>query len=74
MVHWYNVYSAMHIIKDCSRGITFQLPQNDIYRIVGTGKHAYYYMPYVTVTNHVTSSNYMAQKPSNFYIFFSREG
>ena len=36
----------MHIIKDCSRGIIFQLPQNDIYRIVGTGKHSYYYMPY----------------------------
>ena len=69
MVHWYNVYSARHIIKDCSKGIIFQLPQNDIYRIVGTGKHAYYYMPYVTLTNHVTSSNYMAQKPSNFYIF-----
>ena len=70
MVHWYNVYYTMHIIKDCSRGIIFQLPQNDIYRIVGTGKHAYYYMPYEMLTNHVTSSNYMAQKPSNFYIFF----
>ena len=57
----------MHIIKDCSRGIIFQLPQNAIYRIVGTGKHAYYY---VMLTNHVTSSNYMAEKPSNFYIFF----
>ena len=70
MVHWYNVYSAMHIIKDCSRGIIFPLPQNDIYRIVGTGKHAYYYMPYVTLTNRVSSSNYMTQKPSNFFIFF----
>ena len=48
----------------------FQLPQNDIYRIVGTGKHAYYYMPYVELTNYVTSSNSMAQKPENFYIFF----
>ena len=24
----------------------------------------------ICLTNHVTSSNYMAQKPSNFYIFF----
>ena len=48
----------------------FQLPQNDIYQEVGTGKHAYYYMPYVMHINHVTNSNYMARKPSNFYIFF----
>ena len=27
-------------------------------------------MPYVILINHVTNSNYMAQKPSNFYIFF----
>ena len=48
----------------------FQLPQNDIYLEVGTGKHAYYYyMPYVMHINHVTNSNYMARKPSNFYIF-----
>ena len=38
---------------------------------LGTGKHAYYYMPYVILINHVTNSNYMAQKPSNFYIFFN---
>ena len=41
-----------------------------VYRIVRTGKHAYYYMPYVMLTNHVTSSIYMAEKPSTFYIFF----
>ena len=39
----YSVHCTMHIINDCSRGILFQLPQSDIYRIVGTGKHAYYY-------------------------------
>ena len=27
-------------------------------------------MPYVMLINHVTKSNYMAQKPSSFYIFF----
>ena len=76
MVHWYSrgtvytVQCTMHIIKDCSRGIIFRLPQNEIYRIVGSGKHAYYNMPYVMLTKHVTSSNYMAQKPSNFYIFY----
>ena len=35
--------------------------------MVGTGKHAY---AYVMLTNHVTNSNYMTQKPSNMYIFF----
>ena len=36
MVHWYSsgtvytVQCTMHIIKDCSRGIIFQLPQNDV--------------------------------------------
>ena len=36
MVHWYSsgtvytVHCTMHIIKDCSRAIIFQLPQNDI--------------------------------------------
>ena len=34
---------------------------------VGTENHPY---AYVMLTDHVTNSNYMAQKPSNFYIFF----
>ena len=34
-------------------------------------KHAY---AYLMLTNHVTNSNYVAQKPSNFYIFFSCKG
>ena len=53
------------------RGIMFQLPQNDISKVVGTGKHAY---AYVMLSNHVTNNNYMAQKPSYFYIFFSCKG
>ena len=34
---------------------------------IGTRKHAY---ADVMLTDHVTNSNYMAQKPLNFYIFF----
>ena len=34
-------------------------------------KHAY---AYVMLTDHMPNSNDMAQKPSNFYIFFSCKG
>ena len=34
-------------------------------------KHAY---AYVMLTDHIPNSNDVAQKPSSFYIFFSRKG
>ena len=61
----------------------FQLPQNDIYLdffyfkikivitlIVGTRKHAYYYMPYVILTHHVTNSNYIWRKNRQTFTSF----
>ena len=64
------LYNAQCTLLKTAVDVLYFNYRKTIYRIVGTGKHAYYYMPYVMLTNHVISSNYMAQKPSNFYIFF----
>ena len=72
----YTIQCTLLNTVEC-RGIMFQLLQNDNIYIVGTktilgaGKHAYYYMPYVILINHVTNSNYKAQKTVKLlHLFF----